>query len=72
VLRGWEPLGNCAPLNMTGHPAISLPAASVDGMPVGAMLIGRHFDDARLVDVAARYERRFGWEGSLPNPRGGN
>ncbi|MCW2826958.1 MAG: hypothetical protein JWQ67_574 [Marmoricola sp.] len=71
VLRGWEPLGNCAPLNMTGHPAISLPAASVDGMPVGAMLIGRHFDDARLVDVAARYERRFGWEGSLPNPRGG-
>jgi amidase len=69
TLRGWEPLGNCAPLNMTGHPAISLPAATVDGLPVGAMLIARHFDDARLIDVAARYERRFGWASPLPDPR---
>ena len=62
VLRGWEPLGNCAPLDMTGHPAITLPVATVDGLPVGAMLIGRHWDDARLIDLAGRYERRFGWD----------
>lgn len=66
VMRGWEPLGNCAPFDMTGHPAISLPAASVDGLPVGAMLVGPHFEDARLVDFAARYECAFGWEPQTP------
>lgn len=65
ALRGWEPLGNCAPLNMSGHPAISLPAASVDGMPVGAMVVASHFEDARLIDFAARYERTCGWDGSV-------
>jgi amidase len=62
VLRGFEPLGNCAPFDMTGHPAITLPAASVDGLPVGVMLVGRLWDDARLVDLAGRFERRFGWD----------
>jgi amidase len=61
ALRGWEPLGNCTPLNMTGHPAITIPAAHVDGLPVGVMLVGRHQQDALLIDLAGRYERRFGW-----------
>lgn len=65
VLRGWEPLGNCAPTDMTGHPAISLPIATVNGLPVGAMLIGRRFDDTRLIDIALRYERRFGWDAAI-------
>jgi Asp-tRNA(Asn)/Glu-tRNA(Gln) amidotransferase A subunit family amidase len=29
------------------------------------MLVGRRFDDARLVDLAGRYERRFGWDASI-------
>jgi amidase len=62
VLRGWDMLGNCAPFDMTGHPAITLPAASVDGLPVGVMLVGRLWDDARLVDLAGRFEKRFGWD----------
>lgn len=65
VLRGWEPLGNCTPFDMTGHPAITLPVGTVDGLPVGAMLVGRRFDDARLVDLAGRYERRFGWDTAI-------
>jgi amidase len=65
ALRGWEPLGNCAAFDMTGHPAITLPVGTVDGLPVGAMLVGRRFDDARLVDLAGRYERRFGWDASI-------
>ncbi len=67
VLRGWEPLRNCVPFDMTGHPAITLPVASVDGLPVGVMLVGRQFDDARLIDIAGRYERRFGWESLTPS-----
>jgi amidase len=61
VLRGFEPLGNCAPFDMTGHPAITLPATSVDGLPVGVMLVGRRFEDARLVEIASLVEQRFGW-----------
>lgn len=61
VLRGWDPLGNCAPFDMTGHPAITLPATSVDGLPVGVMLVGRRWNDVRLVDLAGRFEKQFGW-----------
>jgi amidase len=46
---------------MTGHPALSLPLAAADGLPVGVMLVGRHFDDARLLSIAATCERALGW-----------
>ena len=38
--------GNTAPFNTTGHPALSIPCGKSDGLPVGLMLVGRHFDDA--------------------------
>jgi amidase len=66
ALKGWAALANCTPLNMTGHPALSLPAAAADGLPVGVMLIGSHGSDGRLIDLAGRYERRHGWVG-LPD-----
>jgi amidase len=65
VMRGWEPLGNCAPTDMSGHPALSMPVASVDGMPVGGMLVGRRWDDVGLVSIAARYERAIGWDPTI-------
>jgi amidase len=61
VLRGWANLGNTYPTDMTGHPAITLPLAEADGLPVGVMLVGRRFDDARLLAVAASCERALGW-----------
>jgi amidase len=61
VMRGWEPLANTSPTDMSGHPALTIPAAEVDGLPLGAMLIGRQFDDALLLEIAARYERSIGW-----------
>jgi amidase len=67
VLRGWANLANTHPTDMTGHPALSVPGAEADGLPVGVMLVGRRFDDARLLALARTYERRFGW---LPDPVG--
>jgi amidase len=61
VLRGWANLANTYPTDMSGHPAISLPLAEADGLPVGVMLVGRRFDDARLLTVAATCERALGW-----------
>jgi amidase len=47
------PLGAYTALaNLTGQPAISVPCGQVDGFPVGAQLVGRHGDDARLFGLA--------------------
>jgi amidase len=61
VLRGWANLNNTYPTNMTGHPALSLPLAQAGGLPVGVMLIGRHFDDAGLLGLGATCERALGF-----------
>jgi amidase len=61
VLRGWAVLANTIPADMTGHPALTIPAAETEGLPVGVMLMGRHFADDRLLTIAAAYERRYGW-----------
>ncbi len=61
VLRGWANLANAYPTDMTGHPAISLPLAEAGGLPVGTMLVGRRFDDARLLSLAATCEHALGW-----------
>ena len=55
-------LDNCAPFDATGHPAISIPCAKVDGLPVGLMLIARHFDEAVLLKIAHAFEQHVDWE----------
>ncbi|MDW6023194.1 amidase family protein [Mesorhizobium sp. BAC0120] len=46
---------NCA-TNLTGHPALSVPCAMIDGLPVGMLLIGRHLDDHLLLRLAHRFQ----------------
>jgi len=45
------------PANLAGIPAISVPCGTVDRMPVGLQVMGRHFEDERVIDVAYAYER---------------
>lgn len=47
---------NTAPMDITGHPAISVPAGLVDGLPAGMMIVGKRFDDAIVLRVAAAFE----------------
>jgi aspartyl-tRNA(Asn)/glutamyl-tRNA(Gln) amidotransferase subunit A len=49
------------PANIVGNPAISIPAGTVDGLPVGMQIIGRHHEDALLLDLARVIERERPW-----------
>ncbi|WP_027929238.1 amidase [Amycolatopsis thermoflava] len=53
-------VGNCAPFDVTGHPACSVPAGLVAGLPAGLMIIGRRFDDATVLRVAHTHEQVTG------------
>ncbi|NMO02868.1 amidase [Gordonia sp. TBRC 11910] len=53
-------IANTAPFDVTGHPACSVPAGLVDGLPVGAMVVGRRFDDATVLRVAQSLETQIG------------
>lgn len=52
-----SPNGSLTPANVAGHPSLSVPCGTSDGLPVGLQLLGRWYDDKRLFDVAAEYER---------------
>ena len=59
--RGWAVLANTYPTDMTGHPALSIPLAEAEGLPVGVMLVGRRGADAALLAIARTVEGTLGW-----------
>ncbi len=58
ITRGVETAANTAPFDVTGHPALSVPCGTSAGLPIGLMLVGRHFDEATILRVAAAFEQR--------------
>jgi aspartyl-tRNA(Asn)/glutamyl-tRNA(Gln) amidotransferase subunit A len=62
---------NTRPANLTGLPAISVPCGFVTAggsrLPVGLMLIGRPFEEARLLHAAAAYEATTAWHRAAPD-----
>jgi amidase len=57
----FAPLGNTMAFNNTHHPAISLPCAMSNGLPVGMMLVGRHFEESLLYRAALAFEQHEDW-----------
>ncbi|MFG2030073.1 amidase [Streptomyces sp. NPDC048825] len=60
IARALEMVSNTAPLNVTGHPACSIPAGLSDGLPVGLMVVGKKYDDAGVLRAAHAFERALG------------
>jgi Asp-tRNA(Asn)/Glu-tRNA(Gln) amidotransferase A subunit family amidase len=57
---GWVPFS--APFNMTGQPAISIPAGrSRSNLPIGLQIVGRRMADDTVLSLAAAYERAHPW-----------
>jgi aspartyl-tRNA(Asn)/glutamyl-tRNA(Gln) amidotransferase subunit A len=48
-------------VNLAGLPALSLPVGQASGLPVGMQLIGRHFEESRLLQTAHQYQQRSDW-----------
>lgn len=62
--RSW-PVQTYA-FNVTGHPAISVPVGlSPQGLPLAVQVVGRYFDEARILQVARAIEQLTGWENQL-------
>lgn len=54
-------VANTLPFNVTGHPAMSLPCGCIDGLPVGAMLVARHFAESTIYRIAHAHEQSVDW-----------
>ncbi|MCX7275568.1 MAG: Asp-tRNA(Asn)/Glu-tRNA(Gln) amidotransferase subunit GatA [Burkholderiales bacterium] len=59
------------PASLAGLPGLSMPVGfGAGGRPVGLQLIGRVFDEARLLNVAHRFQRATDWHQRRPAPGG--
>ncbi len=57
----YSMITNTAPFDLSGHPAVSVPCGMSNGLPVGLMIVGRHFEDATVLKIAYAYEQSVDW-----------
>lgn len=62
VQRALEMIGNTAPFDITHHPAMTVPCGMVDGLPVGLMLVGKHFAEPTIYRAAYAFEQTGDWK----------
>jgi aspartyl-tRNA(Asn)/glutamyl-tRNA(Gln) amidotransferase subunit A len=61
----WTPFSY--PFNFTGQPAASVPCGwTSEGTPIGLQIVGRRYDEATVLKVAAAFERAAPWADHWP------
>ncbi|MBV9530812.1 MAG: amidase [Bradyrhizobium sp.] len=53
---------NTCSFDVSGHPAFTVPCGRLNGLPVGMMLVGRHFEEASLIRLAHAIEASGDWK----------
>jgi aspartyl-tRNA(Asn)/glutamyl-tRNA(Gln) amidotransferase subunit A len=62
----WTPM-RTLPFNLTGHPALAVPAGFAGGLPLGLQLVAPRGEEARLVQVGHAFEQAT--DHAIPKPR---
>ena len=52
---------NTFPFDITHHPAMSIPCGMSEGLPVGMMLVGRHWQEPTIYRTARAFEAAEDW-----------
>jgi aspartyl-tRNA(Asn)/glutamyl-tRNA(Gln) amidotransferase subunit A len=52
--------------NLAGLPALSVPCGFVAGLPVGLQIVGPHFSEGKLLNVAHLFQRETDWHTRVP------
>jgi aspartyl-tRNA(Asn)/glutamyl-tRNA(Gln) amidotransferase subunit A len=61
----WTPFSH--PFNVTGQPAASVPCGwTKSGLPVGLQVLGARFDELRVLQFCAAWEKVFDWQARRP------
>jgi len=55
------------PLNLSGHPAASVPVGFDDaGLPIGMQVVGNRLKDHKVISVSAAIEKAIPWGEAYP------
>ncbi|MDV3253641.1 amidase [Devosia sp. BK] len=52
----WTPMRTIG-FNVSGHPVLAMPIGFDEGLPIGMQIVGRHHDEARLIQVGHAFEQ---------------
>ncbi|MDX5151582.1 MAG: Asp-tRNA(Asn)/Glu-tRNA(Gln) amidotransferase subunit GatA [Acidiferrobacterales bacterium] len=56
------------PTNLAGLPGMSIPAGlDGNGLPIGLQLVGKYFDEARILNVAHQFQQLTDWHTRVPD-----
>lgn len=67
VHRSFEMfVGTGGQFNLTGLPAMTVPCAMSEGLPIGLMLIGRKYEDGVVLNAAHAFEETTDWRTRRP------
>ena len=55
-------VGNAAPFDAGGPPAMTVPCGMHEALPIGLMLVGKRYDDATVLRAAAAFEKAGDWK----------
>ncbi len=53
-------------VNLAGLPGMSIPAGQVNGLPVGLQLVGNYWTEAKLLNIAHRFQQDTDWHRQMP------